>query len=269
LTLRAAKDYIVGSLKFERVDKLESNSQKKEIVMKFFNNFFHGGYMAVFPKVLIGFGALFLVFSAVNCSRAPEDPAWFQSTTSGDTLSGNQLTEKITREDSLFNLYDMKREYILRGGESRDIMKELDQRRDQLVKDAEVFPAIPGKLDFLGWNIDKMDNNKYRISCYFVVVGKMDKDWIFKLLAKVDEKHAPMLPPENQKSRQVKWQVYPKTSTWDPGEHKIIYELVELQPIPYNISARFFIWPENIYQDVFSYGWFADPDLTEDDRVEK
>jgi len=214
------------------------------------------------PKALTGFCVLFLVLSAASCSRAPEDPAWFQSTTSGDTLTSAQLGERINRTDSLFDLFDMKREYILRGGESEKIMIALDKRRDKLTEAADTFPAIPDKLDFLGWDIDKMDNNKYRISCYFVVVGKMDKNWIFKLLAKVDEKHAPMLPPENQKGRRMKWQLYPKPSTWDPGEHKILSELVELQPIPYNIYGRFFLWPEGKYQDVFSYGWFADPDLT-------
>jgi len=236
--------------------------------MNLLKKVFYIGEMVDLIKTLSGCCFLLLVFSIAGCSQAPEDPAWFQSTTSGDTLNSAQLTSKIKATDSLFDLYDMKREYILRGGDSRDIMVELDRRRDKLVEEVEAFPAIPGKLDFLGWDIDKMDNNKYRISCYFVVVGKMDKDWIFKLLAKVDEKHAPLLPPENQKSQRVKWQVYPKTSTWDPGEHKIIYELVELQPIPYNIYARFFIWPENIYQDVFSYGWFADPDLTEEDQKE-
>ena len=206
--------------------------------------------------------AILAIIIVTGCSRAPEDPAWFQSTTSGDTLTSAQLGERINRTDSLFDLFDMKREYILRGGESEKIMIALDKRRDQLTEVAEAFPAIPDKLDFLGWDIDKMDNNKYRISCYFVVTGNMDRDWIFKLIAKVDEKHAHMLPPENQKGRRIKWQVYPKTSTWDPGEHKIISELVELQSIPYNISARFFLWPEGECQKPFSYGWFADPDLT-------
>ena len=216
-------------------------------------------------QLMIGLSLLICLFFAIGCSQQPEDPAWFQSTMSGDALKGVELITKINDVSSLFDLYKMKREYILRGGESRDIMMELDRRRDQLEKEAKSFPAIPGKLDFLGWDIDKVDGNRYRVSCYFVVTGKMDHDWIFKLLAKVDEKDASMLPPENQKSGRVKWQVYPKTSTWDPGEHKIISKIVDLKPIPYNIYARFFIWPEGIYQDVFFYGWFADPDLTEED----
>ena len=212
------------------------------------------------PKALTGFCVLFLVLSAASCSRAPEDPAWFQSTTSGDTLDSTKLIEKISQVDSLFNLYDMKREYVLRGGESGEIMEALDQRRDQLVKEAEAFPAIPDKLDFFGWDIDKVDGNKYRISCYFVVTSKMERDWILKIVGKVDEKHVPMLSPENQKAKRVKWQLYPKTSTWDPGEHKILSQVVDLQPIPYRIGAVFFIYPEKKYRKAFSYGWFADVD---------
>jgi hypothetical protein len=213
------------------------------------------------PKALTGFCVLFLVLSAASCSRAPEDPAWFQSTTSGDTLTSAQLGERINRTDSLFDLFDMKREYILRGGDSEKIMIALDKRRDQLTEEAEAFPAIPDKLDFLGWDIKKLEENKYRISCYFVVTGKMDRDWILKIISTVDEKHAHLLPPDNQKSKRIAWKVYPKTSTWDPGEHKILSEIVELQPIPYNIFARFFLYPEKINHDVFHYGWFADPDV--------
>jgi len=212
--------------------------------------------------VLLGLGIFLSALSGVSCSRAPEDPAWFQSTTLGDTLADNQLGEKINQTDSLFKIYSMKREYILRGGESRGIMSALNRRHDQLVKATESFPAIPGKLDFLGWEIKKVEGNKYRISCYFVVIGDMERDWVFKLIAKVDEKDAPMLPPEWQKAKRVRWQVFPKTSTWDPGEHKIISQLVELQPIPYNIYARFYLYPEKLFQDVFYYGWFAATALT-------
>ncbi len=215
------------------------------------------GALFVFFMILLGCGG-------IACSRTPEEPSWFQATSSGETLDGARLTAIIRQTDSLFDLYDMKREYILRGGDSPEIMQELDRRRDQLAATIERFSAIPGKLDFLGWDIRKVAGNRYRISCYFVVVGKMDRDWILKLMAKVDEKHAHLLPPENQVDGRMRWQVYPKTSTWDPGEHKIIAEIVELQPIPYDIFARFFLWPEDTYQDAFSYGWFADPDSAAD-----
>jgi len=210
--------------------------------------------------VLLGLGIFLSALSGVGCSRAPEDPAWFQSTTLGDTLADNRLVEKINQTDSLFKIYSMKREYILRGGESRGIMSALNRRRDQLVKATESFTVIPGKLDFFGWDIDKVDDNKYRISCYFIVTGKMERNWTFKLVGKVDEKQAHLLPPENQKHRSVKWQVYSKTSTWDPGEHKIISKIVELQPVPYDISAVFYIYPEKKYGKPFLYGWFADVD---------
>lgn len=209
---------------------------------------------------LAGICLVFLMVSATSCSRAPDDPAWFQSTTSGDTLSSDQLTEKLHKTDSLFQLYDMKREYILRGGDSRKIMEVMDKRRDQLAENSEVFPAIPDKLDFLGWDITKIGGAKYRISCYLVVTGEIDRDWILKIVGSVDEEHASLLPPKNQKSKRIKWQLYPKTSTWDFGEHKILSKVVDLQPIPYNISAVFLLYPEKKYGKAFRYGWFADVD---------
>lgn len=209
---------------------------------------------------LAGICLVFLMVSATSCSRAPDDPAWFQSTTSGDTLSSDQLTEKLHKTDSLFQLYDMKREYILRGGDSRKIMEAMDTRRDQLAENSEVLPAIPDKLDFLGWDIKKIGGAKYRISCYFVVTGEMERDWILKIVGAVDEKHISLLPPKNQKIKYAKWQLNPKTSTWEPGEHKILSQIVELKPIPYNIAAVFFLYPEREYCKAFRYGWFADAD---------
>ena len=210
--------------------------------------------------------SILTVFSG-GCSREPGETAWFQSTETGGTLTEDQLRAEINRTDSLFDLYDMKREYILRGGDSREIMAELNSRRDQLVEEAEAEPAIEEKLDFLGWNIEKIDRGRYRVSCYFVVTGKMERDWILKLLAKVDKQHIPMLPPEWQKAERIRWQVFPKTSTWEPGEHKIISEIVELESIPYNIYARFYLYPEKIFQDPFFYGWFADPPESEERPV--
>ena len=208
-------------------------------------------------------------WTAGGCSRAPEEPAWFQETATGHFLESDQVLSKISKVDSLFELYRMKREYILRGGDSKDVMQSLDERRDQLVGKAPTFPAIPGKLDFCGWDIEKVGDNEYQVFGYFVVTGKMDRDWILKIMANVDDKHIQMLPLEQQKAGRAKWQVYPKTSTWDVGEHHILGEIIELRPIPYHISARFFLWPELINQDVFSYGWFADPDLIPEDQISK
>jgi len=211
--------------------------------------------------IILGSGMVLSTAALVSCSRAPEDPAWFQSTATGEALGPDQLAEKIERIDSLFDLYDMKREYILRGGDSRVVMEEMDHRRDQLVEAAEAFPAIPEKLDFLGWDIEKVDARRYRISGYFVVKGEMERDWIFKIMTKVDDQHVSLLPPERQEMKYINWQIYPKTSTWEPGEHHILSTVMELQPIPYYIYARMFYWPERINHGVFTYGWFADPNL--------
>lgn len=211
--------------------------------------------------IVLGAGMIFSASALVGCSRAPEDPAWFQSTDTGKSLDPEELAAKIGRTDSLFDLYDMKREYILRGGDSREIMAELDRRRDELVEATEVIPAVPEKLDFLGWEIEKIGGRRYRISGYFIGRAEMDKDWVWKIMTKVDDQHVSLLPPERQEMKYINWQVYPKTSTWDPGEHHILSTVMELEAIPYYIYARMIFWPERINHEVFTYGWFADPGL--------
>jgi len=250
---------------------LRNRKNEMEVEMILTRTLFDGDMVKVSRRLMIGLSFFICLFFAIGCSQQPEDPAWYQSTTSGDTLESKELITKINDVNSLFDLYEMRQEYVLRGGDSSDIMMELDRRRDQLVESAETFPAIPGKLDFLGWNIQwagvdpdrqgSEDTEKYRISGYFVVTGKMDRDWIWKIMTKVDEKDASVLPPDRQKCRYVNWQVHPKTSTWEPGEHHVVSTVMELKPVPYYIFATMFIYPELINHGAFDYGWFVDPDL--------
>lgn len=226
------------------------------------------------PVLCIIFGSAMIFGSllAAGCSRDSEEPAWFQSSQSGAPLGPDAINQRIAGVDSLFLLVEMKRAYILRSGEpENEVIEALDRRRDQLVESAEAFPAIPGKLDFLGWRIrpaaeipgrEWSDNQgKYEISGYFVVTGEMDRDWIFRIMTKVDEQHVSHLPPDRREAGYLNWQIYPLTSTWDPGEHYVLSTVVDLAPVPYFIYARMYLYPEYINQGDFAYGWFADPDL--------
>ena len=207
---------------------------------------------------MIGLFFLTCLFSAIGCSQEPEDPAWFQSTTTGDVFKSVELITKINDVNSLFDLYKMKREYILRGGESKEIMASLDLRSSQLVKEAETVPAIPGKIDFVAWDIRRLEAGKYEVSGYFVVTGKMDQDWRCKFVAKVDDNDVDMLPPECRKSKRIRHKLYPKTSTWDVGEHKILRQVFDFQSIPYEIFGIFYLYPEKTYGNKFDYGWYVD-----------
>jgi len=219
-------------------------------------------------RAFLCLGACLTAGVLAGCSRCQEEPAWFQST---DIRGEEDLLNKIQSVDCLFALESMRREYVLRENEpSQAVLEALDSRAGRLVAEAEVFPAIPGALDFLGWKIERIgsgsakqktdDRRKYRVSGYFVVTGRMDRDWIFKIMTKVDDQHVFLLPPDRQKAKYLNWQIYPKTSTWKPGEHYVLSTTVELKPIPYYIFARMFLYPELINHDVFAYGWFADPD---------
>lgn len=232
-----------------------------------------GGKMSFAGRAVLVAVMAFGLFTAVACSRAPEEPAWFQSEETGKTLGPDELLAKIAGVDCLFQIYDMKRDFILQGGErGEEVLAALDGRRDQLVEKAKPFPAVPGDLDFFAWRIRpaseipgrqwERDQRKYEISGYFVVTGEMDKDWIFKVMTQVDDHHVSLLPPDRQQAKYLNWQVFPRTSTWEPGEHHILSTIADLQSIPYYIYAQMYIWPERVHHGVFAYGWFADPDLS-------
>lgn len=217
----------------------------------------------VFAIALLGW-----MVAAGGCRRAPEEPAWFHSPETGEVLGPEALGEIIQDTDCLFRIDEMKRELIFRGGEEvPEIMAALNRRRDRLVEETEAFSAVPGALDFLGWRIRPTSEvpgrewetreGRYEISGYFVVTGEMDRNWIFRIMTKVDDQHVHLLPPERQQARYINWQIFPRTSDWSPGEHHILSTIMDLQPIPYYIYARMYLYPEFINQPDFAYGWFA------------
>ncbi len=216
--------------------------------------------LSVALSYILGIGILGCGILGFGCSRAPEDPAWFQSTKSGDLLSEDQLVGKINNTDSLFGLHEMRRKYIILGGKSASVIEALELRRDQLVEEIEPFPAIPGKLDFFEWDIRKIGEKRYRVSCYFVVREKLEYDWNLNIMTKVDEEHADLLPADRQQAGYVNWRIRPPASSWEPGEHQILSRIIELEPVPYYINARMMWWPERLNHAVFTYGWFADTD---------
>ncbi len=231
-----------------------------------------GGKMRFAGRAVLVAVMVFGFLTAVACSRAPEDLPWFKSEESGLRLDPDEIQARIDGVDCLFRIHDMKRDFILQGGDGAEaVLAALDGRRDQLVEKTKPFPAVPGALDFFAWRIRpaseipgrqwERDQGKYEISGYFVVTGEMDKDWIFKVMTQVDDQHVSLLPPDRQQAKYLNWQVFPRTSTWEPGEHHILSTIADLQPIPYYIFAQMYIWPERVQHGVFAYGWFADPDL--------
>jgi len=132
-----------------------------------------------------------------------------------------------------------------------------------MVKDADTVPAIPGKIDFVAWDIRRLEEGKYEVSGYFVVIGKLDRDWRCKFVAIVDDNDLDMLPSECRKSKRIIHRLYPKTSTWDIGEHKILRRIFEFKPIPYKIHGIFSLYPENTWANKFEYGWYVDTEKPE------
>ena len=70
--------------------------------------------------------------SVIGCTRVSEEPAWFQSSVSGKTLSSGELISMIKAVDSISHLDAMKSEYESRGGRSGEVMGAMDRRREEL-----------------------------------------------------------------------------------------------------------------------------------------
>ena len=228
-----------------------------------------GHRIPAFEFVLFSGLCILIPLTAINCSPTSQEPPEGYSV---ENISTNDLLAKIQTIDSLFELNDIIEQFNLRADKpAQEALAALYARRDQLINNADVIPAIPGALDFYGWDIQWVgvdpdrqrgdDRENYKISGYFVVNGKMDRDWVFKIMTKVDESHVHLLPANRRDAGYINWSIRAPTSTWEPGEHHILSTTAKLKPIPYYISARMFYPPELKNHASFSYGWFADPDV--------
>jgi len=189
----------------------------------------------------------------------PDDVRWYQATAACGNLPAGQLLEAISRQDSLFRLYEMKRDYIMGGEDSQAIVVALDARRDELVSARETAAAIPGKVDFVDYEVRKLAEGGYLVSAYFVARERPARDWRLNLIAKAEEAPSarrPGTPP----AAALRYKLQPETSVWKKGEHRILSQAFDFDAISYEISGEFFLYPDGVYADPFKCGRFAASD---------
>jgi len=185
-------------------------------------------------------GAILILFIAA-CSDPPppEDPAWFQSTTTGEALGEDILSAKINQVDDIFTIYRLKEKYLSRDGESQAVAKDLENRWEELLKNYTTSQTICPEADLIAFDYKKVGANQYRADFLFKVNQPFSKDYKIALYGVVDENNRHLLS-ESRRRRGKKSEAWssgpdPSTRDWSEGEYVFISNVIEAQPIPYNM----------------------------------
>lgn len=190
-------------------------------------------------------GIIFLLWCGSGCSRVPEEPSWFQSTSTGSVLSDNQLLGEISRTDSLFDLREMKREFILyRGGEPRIVLEELDRRFEEIMAEKPVLGSPSPEVDLVAFDYRKIGTGRYRADYLFQVNQPLRTDLRIALYGMVAPEHIDRISTarrEEGKSSEV-WSLQPElpTSAWREGDYRFLSQEFSAEAIPYNMMMVFY-----------------------------
>ncbi len=181
-----------------------------------------------------------------GCSRAPEDPAWFQSTTTGEALPADQLRLAINRTESVFDLQRMKREYILRGGVDRAVIAELDRRREEILTEQPELGSPGPKVDLLAFDYLRVGPGRYRAEYLFRARQPLPADLRISIYGGVLPEDIDSLSPAMREAgrRSEVWahRPVPSADQWEVGEYIYISHHLQGADIPYSIALK-------LYQD--------------------
>ncbi len=219
-------------------------------------------------------GAL-LIVSLPACSQAPEDPAWFQSKTTGDPSDEGALINRVNATDDIVVLFGMKEEYSSRGGESDAVNRTLSERMDILVSQGVPLGSPCPEVDLVAFDYRRPGPNQYYVDFLFRVNKQFKTNLAIGITGKVSAEDRDQLSSKRRKAgkESESWSVkpVPPTSAWRPGEYVLVSSAIKAWPIAYNIQISFYDPTvksgEQQYGNVVPLGWSRG--LTEADLIEE
>ncbi len=216
-----------------------------------------------------------LLVSLSACSRAPEDPAWFQSKTTGDPVDEGALINRINATDDIVVLFRMKEEYSSRGGEADAVNRALSERMDILASQGVPLGSPCPEVDLVAFDYRRPGPNRYYVDFLFRVNKQFKTNLAIGITGKVLAENRDQLSPKRRKAgkESESWSVKPDppTSAWRPGEYVLVSSAINARPIAYNFQISFYDPAKQsggqLYGDVVPLGWSRG--LTEADLIEE
>jgi len=115
-----------------------------------------------------------------------------------------------------------------------------------------VFLHVPRK----DWHLRKLDSEDYKFDFLFRVNKGFEQGWKMCVLGRVKQQYLYYLSEQERKAQAKTWwlEPNPRVYQWPADEYIMITEIIDADPIPYNLNVGFFNPKLNITAMV-DLGW--------------
>ena len=214
---------------------------------------------------------IFIIVSLPACSKAPEDPAWFQSKSNGESLDQDALISRIEEVDDIFVIYRMREEYRRRGGQSEEINNAMAKRWKDLLSNHSTIGSPCEESDLIAFDYRKIGPERYRADYLFKAKRSFKTDFrilLYGVVAPEDLNNiSETRRKAGKKSNVWNFNPVPPTSAWTAGDYYLLSQTISSTDIPYNMSMIFYdpARQPGQYGEKVQLGWRSG--ITEEDLL--
>jgi len=154
-------------------------------------------------------------------------------------ITEDELISQIESCGDLFNLYRLQTWNQNWLKKSETVREACEKKSRQLLEGVEPLGQICPEAELVAFDYRKIGDNQYRIDYLFRVLAPLEADYTIFLYGVVDENNRHLLS-ESRRRRGKKSEAWssgpdPSTRDWSEGEYVFISNVIEAQPIPYNM----------------------------------
>lgn len=117
--------------------------------------------------------------------------------------------------------------------------------------------CISEKVSFVGYECEKIGDEKYRFSLIFKVKNGFEQDWVVYFHAAVGDENIILLPEKSRQYGYENWDFRPRpaTSAWPKNQCITITREISAKPIPYDFNLGFYTSQAGRHGRQINMGW--------------
>jgi hypothetical protein len=117
--------------------------------------------------------------------------------------------------------------------------------------------CISEKVSFVGYDCEKIGDEKYRLSLIFRVKNGFEQDWVIYFHGAVSDENIILLPEKSRQYGYANWDFRPRpaTSAWPKNQSITITRDISAKPIPYDFNLGFYTSQAGHHGREINIGW--------------
>lgn len=130
-----------------------------------------------------------------------------------------------------------------------------DKESDTVIYDFE--NCVSESVSFVGYDCEKIGDEKYRFSFLFRVKNGFEKDWAIYFHGSVSDENIILLPKSSRQYGFDNWDFRPRpaTSAWPRNQCITITREISAKPIPYDLNLGFYTSETGQHGRQINIGW--------------